>query len=81
MLVVDWDGKTMHLSFQREGEGAVVPPVPKMVRPATAAAAKAMGGRAVENPSTVVVREARGPVALPSAVPPPTPSGRRKTDG
>ncbi len=81
MLVVDWDGKTMHLSFQREGEGAVVPPVPKMVRPATAQAAKAMGGRAVENPSTVIVREARGPVALPSAVPPPTPSGRRKTDG
>jgi ATP-dependent Clp protease ATP-binding subunit ClpB len=81
MLVVDWDGKTMHLSFQREGEGAVVPPVPKMVRPAAAQAAKAMGGKAVENPSTVVVREARGPVALPSAVPPPTPSGRRKTDG
>jgi ATP-dependent Clp protease ATP-binding subunit ClpB len=81
MLVVDWDGKTRQLSFQREGEGAVVPPVPKMVRPAAAAAAKAMGGKAVENPSTVVVREARGPVALPSAVPPPTPSGRRKTDG
>ncbi len=81
MLVVDWDGKTMHLSFQREGEGAVVPPVPKMIRPAAAQAAKAMGGKAVENPSTVVVREARGPVALPSAVPPPTPSGRRKTDG
>jgi ATP-dependent Clp protease ATP-binding subunit ClpA len=81
MLVIDWDNKTRHLSFQREGEGAVVPPVPKMVRPAAAQAAKAMGGRAVENPSTVVVREARGPVALPSAVPPPTPSGRRKTDG
>jgi ATP-dependent Clp protease ATP-binding subunit ClpB len=81
MLVVDWDCKTRQLSFQREGEGAVVPPVPKMVRPSTAQAAKAMGGRAVETPSTVVVREARGPVALPSAVPPPTPSGRRKTDG
>ena len=25
MLVVDWDGKSAHLSFQKEGEGAVVP--------------------------------------------------------
>ena len=80
MLVVDWDGKTRHLSFEREGEGAVVPPMPRMARPGAAAAAKAMGGRAVENPSTVVVREARAPVALPSAAPPAIPSGRRKTD-
>src|ERR1700676_3937018 len=25
LLVVDWDGKTMHLSFHKKGEGAVVP--------------------------------------------------------
>ena len=36
--------------------------------------------RVVEAPSTVVVREAKAPAALPSAVPPPQASNRRKTD-
>jgi ATP-dependent Clp protease ATP-binding subunit ClpB len=78
MLVVDWNGKTRHLSFHKEGEGAVVPAAARVARVAGAQAAKAIGGRVVENPTTVVVREARAPAALPSPVPPPITSGRRK---
>jgi hypothetical protein len=81
MLVVDWDGRSRHLSFHKEGEGAVVPAAARAARAGSGAqAAKATGGRAIENPTTVVVREARAPAALPSAVPSPVSSGRRKTD-
>jgi ATP-dependent Clp protease ATP-binding subunit ClpB len=81
MLVVDWDGRSRHLSFHKEGEGAVVPAAARAARAGGGAqAAKATGGRAIENPTTVVVREARAPAALPSAVPSPVSSGRRKTD-
>ncbi len=80
MLVVDWDGKSMHLSFQKEGEGAVVPVPAKMARAAGAQIAKATGGKVIEAPASVVVREAKGPAALPSGAPPPVASGRRKID-
>ena len=80
MLVVDWDGKATHLSFQKEGEGAVVPAAPKLFRSAGAQMAKATGGRIVEAPASVVVREAKAPAALPSGGPPPVASGRRKID-
>jgi hypothetical protein len=80
MLVVDWDGKSMHLSFQKEGEGAVVPVPAKMARAAAAQGAKATGGKVIEAPAPVVVREAKGPAALPSGAPPPVASGRRKID-
>src|ERR1700716_1691233 len=46
MLVVDWDGKAMQLSFHKEGEGAVLPAPPKLSRAAAALAAKATGGKA-----------------------------------
>src|SRR3984957_5630896 len=36
MLVVDWDGKSEHLTFQKEGEGAVVPTPAKSARAAAA---------------------------------------------
>jgi hypothetical protein len=42
--------------------------------------AKATGGRIVEAPASVVVREAKAPAALPSGGPPPVASGRRKID-
>jgi ATP-dependent Clp protease ATP-binding subunit ClpB len=79
MLVVDWDGKTMHLSFHKEGEGAVVPVQSKMARGA-AQGARATGGKVVEAPAPVVVREAKAPAALPSGAPPPVAAGRRKVD-
>ena len=79
MLVVDWDGKAMELSFHKEGEGAVVPVQTKLARGA-AQGARATGGKAVEAPAPVVVREAKAPAALPSGSPPPVAAGRRKVD-
>jgi len=79
MLVVDWDGKSAHLSFQKEGEGAVVP-VPAKAARAAAQMAKATGGKAIEAPSQVIVREAKAPAALPTGAPPPVASGRKKVD-
>jgi ATP-dependent protease Clp ATPase subunit len=80
MLVVDWDGKSSHLSFQKEGEGAVVPAATKVARGAGANMAKANGGKVIEAPAPVIVREAKTPVALPTGAPPPVASSRRKID-
>src|ERR1700676_1664567 len=80
MLVVDWDGKSANLSFQKEGEGAVVPIPVKSARGAAAQMAKATGGKAIEAPAQVIVREAKAPAALPTGAPPPVASGRKKVD-
>jgi ATP-dependent Clp protease ATP-binding subunit ClpB len=80
MLVVDWDGKSLHLSFQKEGEGAVVPTAAKAARGAAAQMAKATGGKVIEAPAQVIVREAKAPAALPTGAPPPVASGRKKVD-
>src|SRR5712672_3420918 len=50
MLVVDWDGKALNLSFHKEGEGAVVPVPSKMARGAGANSARAIGGKVIEAP-------------------------------
>jgi ATP-dependent Clp protease ATP-binding subunit ClpA len=80
MLVIDWDGASSHLTFQKEGEGAVVPAPAKVARGAAAQMAKATGGKVIEAPTQVIVREAKAPAALPSAAPPPVASGRKKVD-
>ena len=80
MLVVDWDGKSAQLTFQKEGEGAVVPAPVKAARAAAGNLAKATGGKAIESPTQVIVREAKAPAALPSGAPPPLASGRKKVD-
>jgi ATP-dependent Clp protease ATP-binding subunit ClpB len=80
MLVIDWDGASTHLTFQKEGEGAVVPAPAKVARGAAAQMAKATGGKVIEAPTQVIVREAKAPAALPSAAPPPVASGRKKVD-
>jgi len=80
MLVVDWDGKTMHLLFHKESEGAVVAATAKLARGASAQAARATGGKIVEAPAAVLVREAKAPVALPSGASSPVATGRRKID-
>jgi ATP-dependent Clp protease ATP-binding subunit ClpA len=53
MLVIDWNGKARHLSFQKEGEAAVAPVAAKLVRRAAAQAAKARGGKDLEVPATI----------------------------
>jgi ATP-dependent Clp protease ATP-binding subunit ClpA len=80
MLVVDWDGSSAHLTFQKEGEGAVVPASARAARGAGVPIARATGGKVVEAPASVIVREAKAPAALPSGAPPPVASGRRKID-
>src|SRR6202051_4739340 len=69
MLVVDWDGKAAHLSFHKEGEGAVVPVSARSAKGAAASAAKATGGRVVEAPAAVIVREAKAPAAVAAGAP------------
>ena len=80
MLVVDWDGSSTHLSFQKEGEGAVVPASARAARGAAAQMAKATGGKVIDAPTQVIVREAKAPAALPTGAPPPVASGRKKVD-
>jgi len=76
IVVVDWDGKSAHLSFQKECEGAVVPASARSARGAAAQIAKATGGRVIEAPASVI---AQGAKALPSGAPPMA-SSHRKID-
>src|SRR6202049_4135483 len=80
MLVVDWDGKATSLTFHKEGEGAVVPVPSRLARGAAAQSARATGGKVIEAPASVIVREAKAPAALPTGAPPPVASGRKKVD-
>ena len=56
MLCIDWDTSEERLVFQKEGEGVVVPMAAP--QPQVAAAARAMGGRAVEIPPVTAAKEA-----------------------
>src|SRR3984893_15680927 len=79
VLMIDWNGKTSHLSFEREGEAARSPAVARSVRRA-GVELRTTSGKVVEAPAPVVVREAKAPAALPSGSPPPVAAGRRKVD-
>jgi ATP-dependent Clp protease ATP-binding subunit ClpB len=48
ILVIDWNGKTSHLSFEKEGEAAVARAVAKSVRRAGAEVRTGSGGNAIE---------------------------------
>ena len=48
VLVIDWDGRTSHLSFEKEEAAAVAPAMAKSVRRAGVEVRKANGGNAVE---------------------------------
>src|ERR1700719_848397 len=48
LLVIDWNGKTNYLSFQKEGEAAVAPTSAELVRRIATKAAREGGGKAVE---------------------------------
>src|ERR1700680_1434021 len=80
MLVVDWDGKATSLTFHKEGEGAVVPVPSRLARGAAAQSARATGGKVIEAPASVIVREAKAPAALPTGGPPPGAAGRTNVD-
>ena len=48
VLVIDWDGRTSHLSFEKEEAAAVAPAIAKSVRRAGVEVRKANGGNTVE---------------------------------
>jgi ATP-dependent Clp protease ATP-binding subunit ClpB len=48
VLVIDWDGRTSHLSFEKEEAAAMAPAIAKSVRRAGVEVRKASGGNAVE---------------------------------
>jgi ATP-dependent Clp protease ATP-binding subunit ClpB len=58
VLVIDWNGKTSHLSFEREGEAARSPAVARSVRRAGVELRTTSGGNAAQVPAGV--RSANG---------------------
>ena len=81
ILRIDWDATATCLTFEREGEGAVVSRPAAATRVAAAIAGRASGGRAVELPAASVAREVQAPAGGASPVAPaPAPANRRKTD-
>jgi hypothetical protein len=48
VLLIDWDGGTDHLSFEKEGEGVVVPAASPLARRKPVPTPKANGGKVVE---------------------------------
>jgi hypothetical protein len=53
VLLIDWDGGTDHLSFEKQGEGVVVPAACPLVRRKPVPAPKANDGNVVEVPAAV----------------------------
>jgi ATP-dependent Clp protease ATP-binding subunit ClpB len=85
VLCIDWNAERGGLTFEREGEGAVIPTPLTLVPSFSTAAAVAHGGRAEEAPSAVSAREAKAPsAALGHALSPVTSNrlsnNRRKND-
>jgi hypothetical protein len=85
VLCIDWNAERGGLTFEREGEGAVIPAPLTLVPSFSSAAAVAHGGRAEEAPSAVSAREAKAPsVALGHALSPVSSNrlsnNRRKND-
>jgi hypothetical protein len=58
----------------------VGPVASNSARGAPAQMARATGGKVIEAPAQVIVREAKAPAALPTGAPPPVASGRKKVD-
>jgi ATP-dependent Clp protease ATP-binding subunit ClpB len=79
ILCIDWDAEKGQLTFEKEGEGAVLPVSVPAVMAAGAEAARATGGKVVEAPPAIAAREVRLPASMPLA-PLPVPSSRRKHD-
>jgi ATP-dependent Clp protease ATP-binding subunit ClpA len=80
ILRIDWDPVATCLTFEREGEGAVVARPAAAARVAAAVAGRASGGRALELPAAGIAREVQAPVGTSPSAPAPAPANRRKTD-
>ena len=80
ILRIDWDPVATCLTFEREGEGAVVTRPAAAARVAAAYAGRASGGRALEQPLPSVAREALAPAGPIPVAPAPAPANRRKTE-
>jgi hypothetical protein len=77
LICIDWNRNNGHLTFEREGEGALVGGAPS--QPAEAArAAGAVTGRPVETPAETDAQPAKIPTTTPAAAPAAAPAGRRK---
>nr|HEV7953753.1 AAA family ATPase [Candidatus Acidoferrales bacterium] len=76
VLCIDWNAERGGLTFEREGEGAVIPAPLTLVPSFSSAAAVAHGGRAEEAPSAVSAREAKAPSAALGHVLSPVTSNR-----
>ncbi len=80
MLCIDWDSLEGRLVFNKEGEGAVLPTPSQPRQPGVQAARASGGGRALDVPSSAVIREAPATGTLPPNSPSPAPANRRKSD-
>ncbi len=80
MLRIDWNPSIPLLSFEREGEGAVVAAAPAASSGMAAQAARAGGGRALEVPAPIAAREAQASGGAAQPLPTPAPSNRRKSE-
>jgi len=80
MLRIDWNPSISLLSFEREGEGAVVAPLHTVATGASAQAARAGGGRALDVPQPLTAREAQASSGTAQPLPTPAPSNRRKSE-
>jgi ATP-dependent Clp protease ATP-binding subunit ClpB len=80
ILRIDWDPRATCLTFEREGEGAVVARPITATRVAAALAGRASGGRALELPVPSIAREVQSPGGTSPSAPAPAPANRRKTD-
>jgi hypothetical protein len=77
LICIGWDRGNGQLTFEREGEGAIVAGAP--VQPAEAAmAAEAKTGKPVEVPAKT--EPAKAPKSLPVAAPATAPWGRKKPE-
>jgi hypothetical protein len=80
MLLIDWDERKQCLTFEKEGEGAVLPVQAAAGQGADAFAARASGGKPVETPATTAAREAQGTSVTPPSVPALAPANRRRNE-
>jgi ATP-dependent Clp protease ATP-binding subunit ClpA len=80
LLCIDWDEREQRLTFDKEGEGAVLPvAAPAAAAAAGAQSAKATGGKPAEGPPAIAAREAKAPITVPLS-PLPAPASRRKNE-
>ncbi|MGB7471137.1 MAG: hypothetical protein WBW58_17360, partial [Candidatus Acidiferrum sp.] len=79
LVRIDWDRQHKELTFAREGEGALVAPVPPQTGQ-LAAAAEAKDGKEADPPTEAVAGERKLRAAQPGLAPAAAPQGRKKSE-